>query len=185
MPINTTDIVFDSFTERDRQWHAKILKFCFHVEALLTAKSKSGIKIPSWECHTIARLINLAYPEISVVDGRLVGLKITEMFANPNDPDSGLHSERSEAFSVVKTTFRIFTSAHSWNMTPDGNIIDCYPCGIYATGPIMATSHPDSGHFGANHYQEMPEVRSGFDEEKSLSTAKQLLEIAGITYPVA
>lgn len=132
----------------------------------------------------MARLVHLAYPSTIVTDGRMVGFKRIEMFSKPGEPEGELVPSMSAEFSVPRTTLRMFTCAHSWLKTPDGNIIDVYPCGIYAIGPIMVTADDTYGHFGANQYQELAEAKGQFDEEGSLSTAKKLLEIAGITYPV-
>lgn len=184
MPLNTTSIVYDSFTQGDRRLFSMIFKFWLELESNLIEKSKSGKEIPSWECHSIARLVHLAYPSTIVTDGRVVGFKRVEMFSAPEDSEGVLMPSFSAEFCIPRTTLKMFTCAHSWLKTPDGAIIDVYPCGIYAIGPIMVTADDVYGHFGANHYQELAEVRSQFDENKAWSTAKKLLEIAEVNYPV-
>jgi len=95
------------------------------------------------DCHSLARLLSLIFPECKLVDGSLIGLK---------------KDKETKKFYICRIN-------HSWIVTPDGAIIDPYPMGIMPVGSVLLVPTIENSYnaHGSNLYEVNPEIRSNFD----------------------
>jgi hypothetical protein len=107
------------------------------------------------DCHSLARLLSLIFPECKLVDGSLIGLK---------------KGEEVEQFYIYRTD-------HSWIITPDSAIIDPYPMGIMPVGSVLLVPTVENSYnvHGSNRYEANPEIRSNFDVTDSWRRARSHL----------
>ncbi|MFA6432948.1 MAG: hypothetical protein WCV82_04020, partial [Candidatus Paceibacterota bacterium] len=102
-------------TEKDRKLSMRVGELMW--QARLVSKEKMGKRINTiFECHSICRAVILEIPDGSLrcVDGDLVGIEIGDDLA-----------------------VRFHVCSHSWLVTENGAIIDPYPPGIMAMGPLL------------------------------------------------
>ncbi len=112
-------------------------------------------------CHSIAMAVSFLVPEMKLVHGVYMG------FIDGEGDNTG----------------RMFlnTCAHSWNVTPSGTIIDSYPVGILAGGPVVVASHGTYKSFGANHYVAKPEIKTRLPMYKHWSMACLIADVVMYT----
>lgn len=107
------------------------------------------------ECHTIALAITMLVPEMKTQHGIYVGVVSTD-------------DERG---------YRATDCAHSWNVTPNGTIIDSYPVGVVTGGPAIVASHGMYQPFGSGLYVDRPQITSKLQMYKIWSRANLLADV--------
>ena len=127
--------------------------------------SKEGrVNLPSYldrvlsidpECHTIALAISMLVPEMRIRHGIYVGI-------TSSDDERG---------------YRATDCAHSWNVTPNGTIIDSYPVGVITGGPAIVASHGIYQPFGSGLYVDRPEITSRLPMYKIWSRAQLIVDV--------
>ncbi|MEN9647267.1 MAG: hypothetical protein RLY57_71 [Candidatus Parcubacteria bacterium] len=92
----------------------------------------------SFECHSICRALAKVIPELTLVDGHYLGLRIV--------------NEEGEK------RVQVGTATHSWFCTPDDSIIDPYPVGYLTPSPVLVVNRGPYKPFGGDHYIPLASV---------------------------
>lgn len=107
-------------TENDKRLWRIVGLSMLHVCDYIATHKKCKLHGVGVECHTIARAVALAIPELKLVDGVVLGHSLTG-----------------------KIPFRY----HSWLVTPDKAIIDPYPCHHITIGPLLVSTEGEYKEF--------------------------------------
>jgi hypothetical protein len=99
----------------------------------------------SFECHSIARAIAQSFPELTLVDGHVIGL------------------HRTPKAKGKRYTAELRYANHSWLATPDDAIIDPYPLGALAVGPLLVVNKGVYADFGGQLYVPDDDVTAHVD----------------------
>ena len=142
--------------------HMLLGHVCATLRALCDVGARHTEANPHWsmldiDCHTIARLISRIFPELTLVDGYIIGLDI---------------KSSNDTIPTVNTD-------HSWLQTPDQAIIDPYPMGLISTtgALLIPTSGTKFVAHGSNLYQEDKSVRSRFNAEEKWREARSCMRL--------
>jgi len=125
-----------AFTKRDRRLLYWVMMSLIDYSDF-HAKHRS-IRSPTVNCHSICRALARHIPELKLVDGHYLGMRV-------HKKDDKRH---------IKLTY----CPHSWLRTPDGNFIDPYPVGYMSANPVLVIAKGPYKSFGSGPYVENPDV---------------------------
>jgi hypothetical protein len=97
-----------------------------------------SVRAPTVNCHSICRALARHIPELKLVDGHYIGMRVIRKGGKRN--------------------IRLAYCPHSWLKTPDGNIIDPYPVGFMSANPILVIANGPYKPFGGGPYVENADV---------------------------
>jgi len=130
MQVNSS--LYGNTTELDRKLQKKVRFLGFHIDDYIV--DLPFAKHLGFECHSIARAISMAIPELKVVDGVYLGL---EWLSGDGD----------------ELTIRVRECSHSWLETPDKAIIDAYPPGFITFDAVLVVAKGMHELFGKGLYR--------------------------------
>ena len=142
MYIHRNNALTESMTDLDRALHLK-------VRAIMANTWKYALSLEiggrlSFECHSIAKAISMAFPELKMVSGSYLGLEWREA---PGQ----------------KTMVKVVCCPHSWLVTPDEAIIDPYPVSVDGLEAMLVVTKGMYAPFGTGLYR--PNNASVFTKE--------------------
>ena len=113
--MQTNSVLNKNTTERDWEFQQVVMFLCLRARKYMS-KLPYGKRL-TYDCHSIARAIKLAVPELKVVSGVYMGMEwVTK---------------------GEKDIYTLVGCRHSWLVTPDGAILDPYPVGFLTLDVVM------------------------------------------------
>jgi len=100
----------------------------------------------NFECHPIARAISLVIPELKLVNGNYLGLRLS--------------CAKGKRALILKQC------RHSWLVTPDGAILDPYPVGFTTMDVVLVATKGPYKHFGGALYWPNENVMAEVNRRK-------------------
>ena len=150
-------IMMARLTKRDRQLWASVLDLLNDFHAFVKDKKKIKGKWSEprliYRCHSICRAIASQIPELTLVDGKYLGIGRDD-----------------------KNAMTAQSSYHSWLMTPSRKIIEPYPVGFIAIHPMIVVNLGPYASFGYNLYVPDPSVTEKVMTPRMKRESKRLIE---------
>lgn len=153
-------VLMKRVTKRDRQLWISVFDLLSDFHAFAKAKEKiegkpdgkSGPRL-IYRCHSICRAIASQIPELTVVDGKYLGIGRDD-----------------------KNAMTAQFSWHSWLVTPSGKIIEPYPVGFIAIHPMIVVNLGPYADFGYNLYTPDPGVTEKVMTPRMKRESERLVE---------
>jgi hypothetical protein len=150
----TKQVFLESTTKKDRELQIKA-SHLVHKTRVYASKTTDEVKNMDFECHSIATVLAMVVPELKVVHGVYVGIKI-----------------------LKDKSYQLITCDHSWLVTPDGAILDPYPVGYSVLIEVVLV--PTQGeyiHYGAVNYVPQKGIRFRITRKEINKKARMLRDL--------
>ncbi len=118
-------------------------------------------KLPSFNCHSICRVIVAYIKDLVVIDGNFLGLR---------------------RLDGCQPRFDVVITRHSWLKTQDESIIDPYPVGCMTEGPLLIPGCGKYTPFGSELYMPNPNILKEISMEVVTEEVRLVCEIVRNTH---